>query len=286
MTVIIGTKNGQITSCKIQSEGEQDLLTDEIRDEWAKIVESGSAAPDAITSSTLTFSAQSVQDAVTEILAQMNGEAPAAEPTVEPKEETVKEETASEEKTEEPKAEEKPAEAEIPVPVFAGYRADKENDFSKVTVIVTTNSKVTVIVTTKSGKLADVKILSSGEQDLLTDEIRDEWAKAIVESGSAAPDAITGATLKFSAQSVQDAVTEILAQMNGEAPAAETTEKAETPAEEKTEETKAEEKPAEEAAAEPTAEPAAEPTEEPTAEPAAEPTVEPKEETAAAARSP
>ena len=319
VTVIIGTKNGQITSCKIQSEGEQDLLTDEIRDEWAKaIVESGSAAPDAITSSTLTFSAQSVQDAVTEILAQMNGEAPAAEttekaetpaeekteetkaeekpaeeaaaeptaepaaepteeptaepaaePTVEPKEETVKEETAAEEKTEEPKAEEKPAEAEKPVPVFAGYRADKENDFSKVTVIVTT----------KSGKLADVKILSSGEQDLLTDEIRDEWAKAIVESGSAAPDAITGATLKFSAQSVQDAVTEILAQMNGEAPAAETTEKAETPAEEKTEETKAEEKPAEEAAAEPTAEPAAEPTEEPTAEPAAEPTVEPKEET-------
>jgi len=319
VTVIIGTKNGQITSCKIQSEGEQDLLTDEIRDEWAKaIVESGSAAPDAITSSTLTFSVQSVQDAVTEILAQMNGEAPAAEttekaetpaeekteetkaeekpaeepaaepteepaaepteeptaepaaePTVEPKEESVKEEAAAEEKTEEPKAEEKPAEAEKPVPVFAGYRADKENDFSKITVIVTT----------KSGKPVDVKILSSGEQDLLTDEIRDEWAKAIVESGSAAPDAITGATLKFSAQSVQDAVTEILAQMNGEAPAAETTEKAETPAEEKTEETKAEEKPAEEAAAEPTAEPAAEPTEEPTMEPAAEPTVEPKEET-------
>jgi uncharacterized protein with FMN-binding domain len=252
VTVIIGTKNGQITSCKIQSEGEQDLLTDEIRDEWAKaIVESGSAAPDAITSSTLTFSAQSVQDAVTEILAQMNGEAPAAEttekaetpaeekteetkaeekpaeepaaepteepaaepteeptaepaaePTVEPKEESVKEEAAAEEKTEEPKAEEKPAEAEKPVPVFAGYRADKENDFSKITVIVTT----------KSGKPVDVKILSSGEQDLLTDEIRDEWAKAIVESGSAAPDAITGATLKFSAQSVQEAMTEILSE--------------------------------------------------------------------------
>ena len=138
---------------------------------------------------------------------------------------------------------------------------------------------MTVIIGTKNGQITSCKIQSEGEQDLLTDEIRDEWAKAIVESGSAAPDAITGATLKFSAQSVQDAVTEILAQMNGEAPAAETTEKAETPAEEKTEETKAEEKPAEEAAAEPTAEPAAEPTEEPTMEPAAEPTVEPKEET-------
>ena len=69
---------------------------------------------------------------------------------------------------------------------------------------------MTVIVTTKDGKLTAVKILSTGEQDLLTDEIRDEWAKAILESGSAAPDAITGATLKFSAQSVQDAVEEIL----------------------------------------------------------------------------
>jgi len=217
--------------------------------------------PDAITGSTLKFSAQSVQDAVTEIIAQMNGEAPTEttekteapaeekteaeptaepaaepteeataepeeeptveptaeltaesteepasepteEPTVEPKEEPVKEEAAVEEKAAEPKAEEKPAETEKPVPVFAGYRVDKENDFSKITVIVTT----------KSGKLADVKILSSGEQDLLTDEIRDAWAKAILESGSAAPDAITGATLKFSAQSVQEAVEEILSE--------------------------------------------------------------------------
>ena len=130
--------------------------------------------------------------------------APTAEPTAEPKEEPtvepVKEEAAAEEKAEEPKAEDKSAEAEKPVPVYAGYRTDRENDFSKITVIATT----------KSGKLTDVKILSAGEQDLLTDAIREEWAKAILESGSAAPDAITGATLKISAQSVQEAVEEIL----------------------------------------------------------------------------
>ena len=52
-------------------------------------------------------------------------------------------------------------------------------------------------------------------KDLLTDAIREEWAKAILESGSAAPDAITGATLTFSAGSVQEAMTEILDKMNG-----------------------------------------------------------------------
>jgi uncharacterized protein with FMN-binding domain len=326
VTVTISAKNGQITSCKIQSEGEQDLLTDEIRDEWAKaIVESGSATPDAITGSTLKFSAQSVQDAVTEILAQMNGETPAteasekteapaeekngetkteeakseetkteekpaeeptveptAEATVEPTEEPAAEpaeETAAEpeeepatEPTAEPvaaeeKAEKKPAEAEKPVPVYAGFRADRENDFSKVTVIGTA----------KNGKLIDVKIISTGEQDLLTDAIREEWAKAILESGNATPDAITGATLKFSAQSVQDAMAEILGQINGEAPAAEATEKTEIPAEEKAEEKPATE-PTAEPTIEPTEEPTAEPVEEPTAEPTAEPTVEPKEE--------
>ena len=326
VTVTISAKNGQITSCKIQSEGEQDLLTDEIRDEWAKaIVESGSATPDAITGSTLKFSAQSVQDAVTEILAQMNGETPAteasekteapaeekngetkteeakseetkteekpaeeptveptAEATVEPTEEPAAEpaeETAAEpeeepatEPTAEPmaaeeKVEKKPAEAEKPVPVYAGFRADRENDFSKVTVIGTA----------KNGKLIDVKIISTGEQDLLTDAIREEWAKAILESGNATPDAITGATLKFSAQSVQDAMAEILAQINGEAPAAEATEKTEIPAEEKAEEKPATE-PTAEPTIEPTEEPTAEPVEEPTAEPTAEPTVEPKEE--------
>ena len=65
---------------------------------------------------------------------------------------------------------------------------------------------------TKSGKLTSLKIFSEDgkSKDLLTDAIRNEWAKAVLESQSAEPDAITGATLKFSAASVQEAVAEIL----------------------------------------------------------------------------
>ena len=79
---------------------------------------------------------------------------------------------------------------------------EKENAFSKITVIASA----------KNGKLIGLKILSEGEdgKDLLTDEIRAEWAKAVLESQNAAPDAITGATLTFSAGSVQEALTEIL----------------------------------------------------------------------------
>ena len=112
-------------------------------------------------------------------------------------------------------AEEAPAEAEQPaaeetpkaVPAYAGYRAEAENSFSKVTVIAFA----------EKGVLTDVRILSEGEEgkDLLTAAIREEWAKAIRESGSASPDAITGATLTFSAGSVQEAMTEILDRIAG-----------------------------------------------------------------------
>ena len=233
VTVTVAAKNGKLTDVQITSEGEEgkDLLTDEIRDEWAKaILESGSAAPDAITGATLTFSAGSVQEAMTEILAEMNAEA--AEPEAAPAEEKAEEpaEQPETEQKEEPKAE--PEETSSNGQSYGVYRSTKENSFSKVTVTVAA----------KNGKLNDVQITSEGEEgkDLLTDEIRGEWAKAILESGSAAPDAITGATLTFSAGSVQEAMTEILAEMNGEpaeAPAAEpaaeeATEAAEAPAEE------------------------------------------------------
>ena len=87
-------------------------------------------------------------------------------------------------------------------PAIGGYRVDKENEFSRITVIGLA----------KKGILTNVKIVSEDgkSKDLLTDEIRDEWAKAILESQSADPDAITGATLKVSAASVQEAVKEIL----------------------------------------------------------------------------
>ena len=230
VTVTASAKNGTLTDVKITSEGEEgkDLLTDAIRDEWAKaILESGSAAPDAITGATLKFSAGSVQEAMEEILARMNGEttaAPAEEPAAE---EPKAEEPAAEEAVPETKEEPAAAAPEKVVPLYAAYRAEAENNFSKVTVIAYA----------KNGKLADVKILSEGEgnNDLLTDAIREEWAKAILESGSAAPDAITGATLQFSASSVQKAMEEILAKMAGGGTAADKP-AAETPAEEPNEE--------------------------------------------------
>ena len=230
VTVTASAKNGALTDVKITSEGEEgkDLLTDAIRDEWAKaILESGSAAPDAITGATLKFSAGSVQEAMEEILARMNGEttaAPAEEPAAE---EPKAEEPAAEEAVPETKEEPAAAAPEKVVPLYAAYRAEAENNFSKVTVIAYA----------KNGKLADVKILSEGEgnNDLLTDAIREEWAKAILESGSAAPDAITGATLQFSAGSVQKAMEEILAKMAGGGTAADKP-AAETPAEEPNEE--------------------------------------------------
>ena len=62
------------------------------------------------------------------------------------------------------------------------------------------------------------RLVYEGEdgKDLLTDAIKADWAKAILESGSASPDAITGATLTYSAGSVQEAMTEILAKIDGE----------------------------------------------------------------------
>ena len=146
------------------------------------------------------------------------GTAPAEETAAEeaPTEETPAEENPAEEvpaeetPAEEAAVEETPAAEEKPkaVPSFAGYRADAENTFSKVTVIASV----------QNGILKEVRIFSEGEdgKDLLTDAIREEWAKAILESGSAAPDAVTGATLKFSAASVQEAMEEILKKIAGE----------------------------------------------------------------------
>ena len=240
VTVTASAKNGKLTDVQITSEGEEgkDLLTDEIRKEWAKaILESGSASPDVITGATLTFSAGSVQEAMTEILAKMNnGDAePAAEPAAETEEKPAEEKPA-EEKPEEPAA--TPEEKSEPASdgqAYGVYRSTKENTFSRITVTASA----------KNGKLTDVQITSEGEEgkDLLTDEIRNEWAKAILESGSASPDTITGATLTFSAGSVQEAMTEILDKMNGtvtaetapateETPADEGTPSAEAPAEE------------------------------------------------------
>ena len=86
------------------------------------------------------------------------------------------------------------------------YSAQKTNNFSTVRVDMTIENRA----------IADCEITSFGDGDLLTDEIRASWAQAIVDSQSAAPDAITSATLVFSAGSVQEAVEDILLQAVGE----------------------------------------------------------------------
>ncbi len=174
--VYAAVRNGLIDDCVISSSGEQDLLTDEIRGEWAKaIVDSQSADADAITGASLTFSAASVKQAVDDILARAAGSEEEAEP-------------------------EKSGSLTDGI-----YTAEAANDFSTVEVYAAV----------RNGLIDDCVISSSGEQDLLTDEIRGEWAKAIVESQSADADAITGASLTFSAASVKQAVDDILARAAG-----------------------------------------------------------------------
>ncbi len=86
------------------------------------------------------------------------------------------------------------------------YSAQKTNNFSTVRVDMTIENRA----------ITDCEITSFGDGDLMTDEIRSSWAQAIVEAQSGAPDAITGATLVFSAGSVQEAVEDIMAQAVGD----------------------------------------------------------------------
>ena len=159
--------------------------------------------------------------------------------------ETAAEEKPAEEKTEtEQPAAEQPAETPAKTEensasagqVYGSYLAEKKTDYSTIRVMIST----------KNNEITDCQITSEGDYDYLTDEIRTAWAKAIVENQTAETDVITGATLKYSAAAVQEAVAEIRQQMTGEAPAAE--QPAETPAAEQPAEA---EKPAEEPAAAP-----------------------------------
>ena len=220
----------------------------------------GENGVDALSGATIT------SNAVLEAINGLVGGAASAPAEETPAEETKTEEpAAAETKTEEPAAEEKPAEekpAETAAKtessasagqVYGSYMSEKETDFSKIRVLISTKNDV----------ITECKITSEAKSegsDFLKDEIKTEWAKAIVEAQGAENDTITGATLKFSAGAVTEAVAEIKAQMAGEAatpakiPAAEETKTEqpaeEKPAEEKPAETAAKEKPAEEAKAE------------------------------------
>ena len=152
-----------------------------------------SADADAITGATLTYSAASVQEAVNDILVQAGLREPGAAAEAEPAESAA-------EPTDEAETAEAGAYAD------GTYTAQSVNDFSTVDVEMTI----------EGGKIADCSIASSGDSDLMTDDIRSEWAQAIVDAQSADADAITGATLAYSAASVQEAVDDILAQASGE----------------------------------------------------------------------
>ena len=196
---------GRITDCEITSSGESDLMTDAIREEWAAaIVEGQSADVDAITSASLVYSAGSVKEAVDDILVQAGLKEPSEEPAEAPVEEPT------EEPVEEPAEEPTEAPAEAGAYADGTYSAERTNDFSTVKVDATI----------EGGKIADCAITSSGDNDLMTDAIREEWASAIVEAQSADADAITGASLVFSAGSVKEAVDDILAQASGSGAAA------------------------------------------------------------------
>ena len=152
--------------------------------------------------------------------------------------ETAAEEKPAEEKTEtEQPAAEQPAETPAKTEensasagqVYGSYLAEKKTDYSTIRVMIST----------KNNEITDCQITSEGDYDYLTDEIRTAWAKAIVENQTAETDVITGATLKYSAGAVKEAVAEIRQQMTGEAPTAD--QPAEAPAAEQPVEAPAEE---------------------------------------------
>ncbi|MBQ6594257.1 MAG: hypothetical protein IJH78_01165 [Clostridia bacterium] len=163
-------------ACTITTGGDNDLMTDELRESWAAaIVEAQTAETDVITGASLTFSAGSVQEAVADILAQASGAA--GEPA-----------------------------GEAAGGLTDGtYTSEKENSFSTVKVDATV----------EGGAITACTITTGGDNDLMTDELRESWAAAIVEAQTAETDVITGASLTFSAASVQEAVADILAQASG-----------------------------------------------------------------------
>lgn len=201
VTVYANVEDGKIADCKIASEGlnspTDDLMTDEIRDSWAKaIAESGNADTDAITGATLKFSAESVTAAVNDILAQAGGETKSAD--------TEKQDQPPHESTGKQVAE---VDVDSSRVLYGSYTAKRETDYSIIRVTVNT----------KGGKITECKITSEAKSegtDYLKADIKEAWAKAIVENGTAETDAITGATLKLSSAAVIDAVNEILAQIH------------------------------------------------------------------------
>ena len=82
------------------------------------------------------------------------------------------------------------------------YTAESSNDYSNVQVAMTI----------QGDEILDAAITSSGDSDLLTDDLRAEWAQSIVDNQSYENDVISSATLKYSAASVKEASADIFTQ--------------------------------------------------------------------------
>ena len=87
---------------------------------------------------------------------------------------------------------------------YAGtYTASKNSGYSTVTVTMTFSEDA----------ITDCKITSSGNDDLMKDDLRSSMAAAVVDSqGDTSVDAITSSTLSFSVKAVQEAVADCIAQ--------------------------------------------------------------------------
>lgn len=156
---------------------------------------------DALAGATVT--SEAVLKAVNSLVpaAEATAEAPAGESKpVEAEKPAEAEQPATEAPAEEKNTE---SEAVSQEGSYGSFMVDKETNFSTITVSVAV----------KEGKITKCSITSEAKSegsDFLNDEIRKAWADAIVENQTADTDAITGASLKFSAAAVQEAVAEIL----------------------------------------------------------------------------
>jgi Na+-translocating ferredoxin:NAD+ oxidoreductase RnfG subunit len=155
---------------------------------------------DALAGATVT--SEAVLKAVNSLVpaAEATAEAPAGESKpVEAEKPAEAEQPATEAPAEEKNTE---SEAVSQEGSYGSFMVDKETNFSTITVSVDV----------KEGKITKCSITSEAKSegsDFLNDEIRKAWADAIVENQTADTDAITGASLKFSAAAVQEAVAEI-----------------------------------------------------------------------------
>ncbi len=187
--VAMTIQGDQILDAEITSSGDNDLLTDELRAQWAdSIVANQSYENDVISSASLKYSADSVKEAAADIFTQ------AGLPTPEP--------AATPEPEPEPEAE-APAD-EAATPADGEFHVEKTTDFSTIDVGITV----------EDGKITDASVTSApleGQVDMLTDDIRSAWAQQIVEKQ--AVDAVSGVTV--SSDAVRESVEQLMVQVNG-----------------------------------------------------------------------